>query len=48
VIGYTPIQQLSFVAQLISRYIDDVEALGDIGSVNMDEIAKALSKNRGL
>ncbi|KAG2066384.1 RNI-like protein [Suillus decipiens] len=34
--------------ELISRYIDDVEALGDIGAVNMDEIAKALSKNRGL
>ncbi|KAG1884673.1 RNI-like protein [Suillus subluteus] len=34
--------------ELITRYIDDVEALGDIGSVNMDEIAKALSKNRGL
>ncbi|KAH7890166.1 RNI-like protein [Phlebopus sp. FC_14] len=34
--------------QLISKYIDDVEALGDIGSVNMDELAKALAKNRGL
>ncbi|KAG1725017.1 RNI-like protein [Suillus paluster] len=34
--------------ELITRYIDDVEALGDIGSLNMDEIAKALSKNRGL
>ncbi|KAG2096348.1 RNI-like protein [Suillus discolor] len=34
--------------ELISRYINDVEALGDIGAVNMDEIAKALSKNRGL
>ncbi|KAG2118288.1 RNI-like protein [Suillus cothurnatus] len=34
--------------ELITRYIDDVEALGDIGAVNMDEIAKALSKNRGL
>ncbi|OAX34998.1 RNI-like protein [Rhizopogon vinicolor AM-OR11-026] len=34
--------------ELITRYIDDVEALGDIGSMNMDEIAKALSKNRGL
>jgi hypothetical protein len=39
---------LSFISQLITRYIDDVEALGDIGAVNMDEIAKALSKNRGL
>ena len=34
--------------QLISKHIDDVEALGDIGLVNMDEIAKALAKNRGL
>ncbi|KAH7906208.1 RNI-like protein [Hygrophoropsis aurantiaca] len=33
---------------LITKYIDDVEALGDIGSVNMDEIAKAVAKNRGL
>jgi DNA repair protein RAD7 len=36
------------MAQLITHYIDDVEALGDIGSLNMEEIAKALSKNRGL
>ncbi|KAH7918589.1 RNI-like protein [Leucogyrophana mollusca] len=34
--------------ELITKYINDVEALGDIGSVNMDEIAKALAKNRGL
>ena len=35
--------------QLISKHIDDVGALGDIGLVNsMDEIAKALVKNRGL
>ncbi|OBZ75286.1 DNA repair protein rhp7 [Grifola frondosa] len=36
------------VLQLISKHIDDVEALGDIGSINMDEIAKAISKNRSL
>jgi DNA repair protein RAD7 len=41
-------RRLNFMPQLITRYIDDVEALGDIGAVNMDEIAKALSKNRGL
>ncbi|KAL4080724.1 RNI-like protein [Scleroderma citrinum] len=34
--------------ELISKHIDDVEALGDVGLVNMDEIAKALAKNRGL
>lgn len=36
------------VQQLITKRIGDVEALGDIGLVNMDEIAKALAKNRGL
>jgi DNA repair protein RAD7 len=45
---YPGTRRPSFLVQLITRYIDDVEALGDIGSVNMDEIAKALSKNRGL
>ncbi|KAI9066899.1 RNI-like protein [Trametes sanguinea] len=34
--------------QVISKHIDDVEALGDIGSMNLDEIAKALAKNRSL
>lgn len=34
--------------QVISKHIDDVEALGDIGSMNVDEIAKALSKSRRL
>jgi len=29
-------------------YIDDVEALGDIGVMNMDGIAKAVCKNRSL
>ncbi|KAF8801905.1 hypothetical protein BYT27DRAFT_7341697 [Phlegmacium glaucopus] len=32
--------------QLIT--IDDIEALGDIGSLNVEAISKALSKNRGL
>ncbi len=36
------------VLQVISNHIDDVEALGDIGTMNMDEIAKALSNNRSL
>ncbi|KAG5651697.1 hypothetical protein H0H81_007756 [Sphagnurus paluster] len=34
--------------QLVTKHIDDVEALGDIGAINMDSISKALSKNRGL
>ena len=34
--------------QLITKHIDDVEALGDIGTINMDAISKALSKNRSL
>ncbi|KAG6333302.1 hypothetical protein ID866_5789 [Astraeus odoratus] len=34
--------------ELISKHIEDVEALGDIGLVNMDEISKALAKNRSL
>ena len=34
--------------QLITKHIDDVEALGDIGAINMDAISKALSKNRSL
>ena len=33
---------------MISRHINDVEALGDIGAVNMTEISKAISKNRSL
>ena len=39
---------MHMMQQLISKHIDDVGALGDIGLVNMDEIAKALVKNRGL
>jgi hypothetical protein len=34
--------------QLITKHIDDIEALGDIGSMNVEAISKALSKNRGL
>ncbi|CDO77781.1 hypothetical protein BN946_scf185041.g13 [Trametes cinnabarina] len=38
----------SICIQVISKHIDDVEALGDIGGMNLDEIAKALAKNRSL
>ncbi|KAJ7267618.1 hypothetical protein B0H12DRAFT_1098014 [Mycena haematopus] len=33
---------------VISRNIDDVEAFGDIGGLNVDAISKALSKSRSL
>ena len=38
----------SMCVKVISMHIDDVEALGDIGSMNMDEIAKAIAKDRSL
>lgn len=38
----------SLCVTIVSRHIDDVEALGDIGSMNMDRIAKAIAKDRGL
>ncbi|KAF9522608.1 RNI-like protein [Crepidotus variabilis] len=34
--------------QLITEHIDDVDALGDIGTMNVEAIAKALSKTRSL
>ncbi|KAI0669355.1 RNI-like protein [Trametes maxima] len=34
--------------EVISKHIDDVDALGDIGSMNIDEITKAMAKNRSL
>ena len=37
-----------FVCQVIGKYIDDVDALGDIGSFNMNEIARVIAKNRSL
>ncbi|GAA5944250.1 UV-damaged DNA-binding protein RAD7 [Sporobolomyces koalae] len=33
---------------VIGRYINDVEALGDIGSSNLDRVAKIVCKNRAL
>ncbi|KAM6501016.1 RNI-like protein [Amanita muscaria] len=39
---------VSTCIQLITKHIDDVEALGDIGAVNLEAIAKALAKNRSL
>ncbi|KXN82224.1 DNA repair protein rhp7, partial [Leucoagaricus sp. SymC.cos] len=39
---------VSLCVQLITKYIDDVESLGDIGTLNVEAISKALSKNRSL
>ncbi|KAJ7873928.1 hypothetical protein B0H14DRAFT_3106798 [Mycena olivaceomarginata] len=39
---------VSICIDVIARHIDDVEAFGDIGALNMDAISKALSKNRSL
>ncbi|KAG6864199.1 hypothetical protein C0991_011624 [Blastosporella zonata] len=38
----------SLCIQLITKHIDDVEAFGDIGMMNMDAISKTLAKNREL
>jgi len=34
--------------QLIGKYIEDVEQLGDIGGINMDKVCKIISKRRRL
>ncbi|KAK9448111.1 uncharacterized protein V1518DRAFT_438607 [Limtongia smithiae] len=34
--------------KIIAKYIDDVEMLGDIGDLNMEKIARILSRNRSL
>ncbi|KAI9462529.1 hypothetical protein F5148DRAFT_220911 [Russula earlei] len=34
--------------KIISKHIDDVEALGDVGSANLDKIIRALCRNRSL
>ncbi|EPX70445.1 Rad7 Rhp7 [Schizosaccharomyces octosporus yFS286] len=34
--------------RIIAEYIHDVEALGDIGQLNMDKISQIISKNRSL
>ncbi|KAG2223060.1 hypothetical protein INT45_008261 [Circinella minor] len=33
---------------VVARYIDDVEAFGEIGPVNLDKLSKIISKNRKL
>ncbi|KAJ7661678.1 hypothetical protein B0H17DRAFT_991941 [Mycena rosella] len=39
---------VSICIDVVARHIDDVEAFGDIGALNMEAISKALSKNRSL
>lgn len=34
--------------QLIGRYIEEVDALGEIGSDNLDKVCKIISKSRRL
>jgi hypothetical protein len=34
--------------QVIGKHINDVEAFGNIGNINMDNIAVALARNRSL
>ena len=38
----------SLCVKVVSQHIDDVEALGDIGGMNLDHIAKAIAKDRSL
>ncbi|KAA1475887.1 RNI-like protein [Dentipellis sp. KUC8613] len=39
---------VSLCVQLLSKHINDVEAFGDIGVVNLDRIIRALCRNRSL
>ncbi|CAM0142980.1 UV-damaged DNA-binding protein rad7 [Umbelopsis sp. WA50703] len=47
--GYIEVPSLQDICiRLSARYIEDIEALGDIGMINMDKICKIISKNRKL
>lgn len=39
---------VSFCIKVISKHINDVEAFGDIGTVNLDRIVRVLCRNRSL
>ncbi|KIM49781.1 hypothetical protein M413DRAFT_408092 [Hebeloma cylindrosporum] len=39
---------VSICIQLVTKHINDIDVLGDIGSMNVEAISKALSKNRSL
>ncbi|GAA5943767.1 hypothetical protein JCM1841_002014, partial [Sporobolomyces salmonicolor] len=46
---YQPVTSLQqSCLSVIGQYINDVEALGDIGPKNLDRVAKIVCKNRGL
>lgn len=34
--------------EIIGQYIEEVEALGDIGSINLDKVCKIICKSRRL
>ncbi|KAH9961086.1 RNI-like protein [Russula dissimulans] len=39
---------VSLCTKIISKHINDVEAFGDIGSINLDKIIRVLCRNRSL
>ena len=39
---------VSLCIKLVAKHIDDVDSLGDIGALNMEALAKAMSKSRLL
>ncbi|KAI9454146.1 RNI-like protein [Lactarius psammicola] len=39
---------VSFCIKVVSKHINDVEAFGDIGTVNLDKIVRVLCRNRSL
>ncbi|KAF9268021.1 RNI-like protein [Marasmius fiardii PR-910] len=39
---------VSVCIDIVSEHIDDIEAFGDIGAMNMEAISKAIAKNRRL
>ncbi|RUP52177.1 hypothetical protein BC936DRAFT_138365 [Jimgerdemannia flammicorona] len=47
--GFVPVPTLQDLCiKVIAHYIEDVEALGNIGEINMDKICKIICKNRQL
>jgi hypothetical protein len=42
------VMRITHIAQIIGKYLDQVDELGDIGTVNMDNICKIVSKTRNL
>ncbi|KAF8914669.1 hypothetical protein CPB85DRAFT_1560873 [Mucidula mucida] len=38
----------SLCIEIISRHLNEIDAFGDIGTLNMESISKAISKNRSL